>query len=382
MPDPLTTVAEEFAPAPLNVFDPKLAESVISRHGNAMRGAQSSGALAKSVAGNYDALAAKRREERDALLATREDLEYAEKKEAEAMRGDIIADMYENLRPTEEGFDERVTSFLGQAPPSVVKDPVFNEVLRGITRRADTAEEERRKVREVEDRQKNTIEAIRERAKYGETMKYLTEEDITTLPKDENGNPDMFAAGMLAGQRKREAGVEDYGKKVEMRKDAAIDILNTKNMSSQQRELYDETKNILINDRKAFPNRTEVILQKAKEDGKSPNPDTLVADSKWGPELAKAQAWDKDLFENEVLVAMEAKTPEEYVNLMPNLTPTAQNRRKRLWEYAHQNDGSAPAPAAPQSAPTRTVVSEVMHPDGYLVRKYSDGKVVKVVSKK
>jgi len=380
MPDPLTTVADEFAPAPLNVFDPKLAESVISRHGNAMRGAQSSDMLAKSTASNYDALAAKRREERDAMLATREDLDYAEKKESEAMRGDIIADMYETLRPTEEGFDERVTGFLGQAPPSVVKDPVFGEVLRGLTRRADTAEEERRKVREVDDRQKNTIEAIRERAKYGETMKFLTEEDIATLPKDENGNPDMFAAGMLAGQRKREAGVEDYGKKVEMRKNATIDILNTKNMDAQQRDLYDETKNIIINDRSAFPNRTEEVLRLAVADKKSADPSILKSDPKWGPELAKAQAWDKDLFENEVLVAMEAKTPDEYVNYREGLTPTQRSRRKRLWDYAHQNDGDAPtaapvAPTAPATAPAAPNYTEATLPDGTLVRRYSDGSV-------
>ena len=204
MPDPLTTVADEFAPAPLNVFDQKLAESVISRHGNALRGAKSSDMLAQTQARAYDNAAAKRREERDAMLATQDELDFAEKRDADAMRGDIIADMYENLRPTEEGYDERVTEFLGNAPPSVVKDPVFNEVLRGLTRRADTTEEERRKVREVEDRQKNTIDAIRERAKYSDTMQYLTEDDFTKLPKDENGNPDMFSAGMLAGQRKRE----------------------------------------------------------------------------------------------------------------------------------------------------------------------------------
>ncbi len=414
MPDPLTTVADEFAPAPLNIFDPKLAESVISRHGNALRGAQSSDILAKSAAGSYDAAAAKRREERDALLATREEQDYAEKKDADAMRGDIIADMYENLRPTEEGYDERVTEFLGKAPPSVVKDPVFNEVLRGLTRRADTMEEERRKVRETQDRQKNTIDAIRERAKYSDTMKYLTEDDIAKLPKDENGNPDMFSAGMLAGQRKREAGVEDYSKKTDIRKKAALDILNTRNMDSQQRDLYDETKNILINDRKAFPNRTEAVLAQAGAAGESTDPNILKANEKWRPELVKAQAWDKDLFENEVLAAQEYDTPEKYVDILTDLTPTERSRRKRVWDYAHQND-AAPA-AAPTAAPTAvplgggsisdlrtsdgeaapagskpiplggstqpTVVSEVQHPGGYTIRKYSDGRTVKVVPKK
>ena len=385
MADPLTTVADEFAPAPLNVFDKKYAESVISRHGNATRGAKSSDVLAQSAARSFDAEAARRREERDALLATRDDIEYAEKKDAEAMRGDIIADMYETLSPTEEGFDQRVTEFLSQAPPAISKDPVFNEVLKGLTRRADTAEEERRKTREVEDRQKNTIETIRERVKYGETMKFLTEEDIAKLPRDENGNPDMFVAGMLAGERKREAGVEDFGKKTEIAKNARKELFDIKAMDAAQRDLYDETKDIIINDRKAFPNRTQEVLARAAAAGKSTDLDLLRGDKEWGAELAKAEAWDKDLFENEVLVAMEAKTPDEYVNLMPNLAPTARNRRKRLWDYAHQNDGAAPAaetPKPPAPAATRTVVSEVQHPDGYTIRKYSDGKTVKVMPKK
>lgn len=92
MPDPLTTVADEFAPAPLNIFDPKLAESVISRHGNALRGAQSSERLAQAKTRAYDDAAAKRREERDAMLATQDELDFAEKRDADAMRGDIIAD--------------------------------------------------------------------------------------------------------------------------------------------------------------------------------------------------------------------------------------------------------------------------------------------------
>lgn len=396
MPDPLTTVADEFAPAPLNIFDPKLAESVISRHGNAKRGLQTSSLLAKTVSDAANAEAAKRREERDTLLATREEQDYAEKQEADAMRGDIIADMYETLRPTEEGYDQRVTEFLGQAPPSITKDPVFNEVLRGLTRRADIVEEERRKEREVEDRQRNTIEAIRERAKYSDTMKFLTEEDIANLPKDEMGNPDMFSAGMLAGQRKREAGIEDFGKKAEIKKNATIDILNTRNMDAQQRALYDETEDILIESPEAFPRRADIILQKAKADGKTANPATLIADPKWGQELLKAQEWDKNIFKNEVLSAKKAKTPEEYINFTDidgkpaKLTPTAEEYRRRVWDYAHQNDDAAPAAAsaAPAPAPTtaaptpaRTVVSEVQHPKGYIIRKYSDGKTVKVMSK-
>lgn len=401
MPDPLTTVADEFAPAPLNIFDPKLAESVISRHGNALRGAQSSDVLAKSAAGSYDAAAAKRREERDALLATREEQDYAEKKDADAMRGDIIADMYENLRPTEEGYDERVTEFLGKAPPSITKDPVFNEVLRGLTRRADATEEERRRVREVETRQINARDLIAERAKYDDTMKFLTAEDLKTLPVDENGEPrlDSAAAGILAGQRKREAGVEDYGKKTEMRKNAAIDILTKKGMDSQQQALYDETEDILINSPEAFPRRTDDVLARAEKAGKPTNPVSLRKIPDWGEELAKAEAWDRNIFKNEVLTAKKAKTPEEYVNYNDaegkpvTITPIVEEYRKRVWDYAHQNDAKAPAapqsaaptPPAPTAPPTPAAPTKplpegsrrVKLPNGEERIVTSDGKVLK-----
>ena len=376
MPDPLTTVADEFAPAPLNIFDPKLAESVISRHGNAKRGLQTSSLLAKAVSDTTTAEAAKRREERDALLATREDLEYAEKKEAEVMRGDIIAGMYEDLRPNEPGFDERATAFLGNAAPSIIKDPVFNEVMRGLSRRADIADEERRKTDEVNLRQANTVAAIRERAKYSDTMKFLTEEDIANLPKDEMGNPDMFSAGMLAGQRKREAGIEDFGKKTDIRKKATIDILNTRNMDAQQRDLYDETKNILINDRNAFPSRVEMVLAKAAAAKKPTDPSMLKKLPEWGAELTKAEAWDKDLFENEVLAAQEAQTPEEYVNLMGDISPTARQRRQRVWEYAHQNDSpAAPAQTAPApTAPPADAPIDKKFPEGSRKVKLPNGE--------
>jgi hypothetical protein len=404
MADPLTQVADEFAPAPLNVFDQKLADTVISRHANAKRGLATSDVLAQTAGRAMEMERAKQREMRDQLLQRQDEIEFKERQDADAMRGDLIADMYENLRPTEEGYDERLTGFLSTAPPSVVKDPVFNEVLRGLTRRADTAEAERAQNREIETRQKNTLDAIREREKYDDTMKFLTEEDLKTLPVDENGEPrlDSAAAGILAAQRKREAGVEDFAKKTDIRLNAAKEILNEKKMDSDQKELFRETRDILINDREAFPTQVDSVLALAVGKKKKADIGLLAGDSEFGPLVRKAQEWDKKQFENEVLTAKKYPDPEKYVGLVTGLSPAAAESRRRVWEYAHQNDGTAPAapaqaaptppapaptapaPASTQAAPapTRTVVAEVQHPDGYLLRKYSDGKIVKVMPKK
>jgi hypothetical protein len=401
MADPLTTVADEFAPAPLNIFDPKLAESVISRHGNALRGAQSSEMLAKATKDSYDMEAAKRREDRDALLATREEKDFAEKQEADSKRSDLLSEIYETLRPNDEGFDERSTAFLSKAPPSILKDPTFNEVLKSLAKRADTAEEERRKVRETETRQKNANALIGERAKYSDTFRYLTPEVLKDIPRDADGNLDMLVAGMRAKELENAAKMKEYSDKKKVDTEAKIDVLEVKNMNTQQRALYDETKDILISDRRAFPNRTEIILQKAEGEGNSGDPKILIGDAKWGPELRKAQEWDKNLFDNEVLVAMEATTPEQYmtyngVDGKPvELTPIERNRRKRVWEYAHKNDNAAPAPApttnapaapttatpaAPTATPAAPAAPELTYtektlPDGTIVRRYSDGTI-------
>jgi hypothetical protein len=385
MPDPLTQVVDEFAPAPLNVFDQDYAETVISRHTNAKRRAESSAALADSRRRAYDEQQAALRAERDRMLQTRQDEEYQEQKEADTMRGEILADLYETLRPNEEGYDERATQFLSEAPASVVKDPVFNEVLKGLSGRADKAEAERLKLREGETRQANTLEAIRERAKYGETMKYLTEDDLKELPRDENGEIIMsFEAGMRAAERKRQAGIEDYGTKAAIKQEAAKELLDTKKMDATQRELHQETKDILINDVEAFPTQISSVV------GKAGGKDVAILrkDPKWKAEVAKAEAWDKNQFENEVLTAKKYDTPDGYMALVKELSPTAAANRRRVWEYAHKNDApkepaktAAPAPktAAPQSAapaptPAATFTESTL-PDGTVVRVFADGRV-------
>jgi hypothetical protein len=352
MADPLTEVVDKFAPAPLNVFDQDFAETVISRQANAKRGVESSAGLADSRRRAYDEEQATLRAERDRMLLNREDEEYTQKKEADAMRGEILADLYENLRPNEEGYDERATQFLSQAPASVVKDPVFNEVLRGLSGRADKAEAERVKQREADERQANTIAAIRERAKYGETMKYLTEADLKELPRDEAGEIIMsFEAGVRAAERKRQAGIEDFTTKAGIKQEAAKELLNTKNMDVQQRELYQETKDILINDMETFPTQISSVIAKAAGQGASTDVSLLKKMPKYADEVRKAEAWDKNQFENEVLTAKKYDTPDEYVELVPGLSPNAAGNRRRVWEYAHKNDAPAPAPAAKTAAP-------------------------------
>lgn len=312
--------------------------------------------------------------ERDALLASREDLQYAERKEAESLRGDLIADMYESLRPQEEGYDERMVKFLGEAPPSVQNDPVFREVLTGYTRMADKAADQRRQNQEIDLRTQNQLRLTQERAKYNDTMRFLQPEDYDAAPKDENGQPDPFFLGMKAMERKRAAGVEDTQKKTDIKVKGQMELLDRRDMDDQQKAVYDETEEIISKDTSAFPRRADKVVAEYGADGIKGD---LVAEDA----LRKAKEWDKDLFENEVLAARNYATPEQYIALVPDLTPTQQQYRRRVWEYANtyggklppKNAAGTPTPPAPAPAtPTATADGKVPDVDAIVRASVAD----------
>jgi hypothetical protein len=285
---------------------------------------------------------------RDEILASRADRDYQMQKEAESQRGDIIADMYESLRPDEEGFNERVVEFVGNAPAAVANDPVFREVLGGLSRRADQREAERRAQRERAERQQFTIEAIRERQKNDPVLKFLRPEDLDAIPVDDQGNYDQIRLGIIAGQRKMEAELEQFGKKEAIKQQ---NRLNLKELSPTQKEQASEIKDIIINDSKAFPRREMLLKDKLIAEDKS----TETSGAK--REIEKAKQWDRELFANEVLAAQEFENANDYVNVqgIGELSPAAKERRLKLWEFANQRKAGTPAQATPtptQATPT------------------------------
>lgn len=356
MADPLTQTVDQFAPAPLNIFDQNQAETIMSKYSRSRRNLADAATTMEADQAVQRAEQDRIKAERDALLASREDLQYAERKEAESLRGDLIADMFESLRPQEEGYDERMVKFLGEAPPSVQNDPVFREVLTGYTRMADKAADQRRQNQEIDLRTQQQKSILAERDKYNKFLsENLKPEDYEAAPKGEDGQPLREYLYAKAAERKVENELALTKGKTDIKVKGQMELLDRRNMDDQQKAVYDETEEIISKDASAFPRRADMVI--AQYGAEAVEFDPVVKD-----ELRKAKEWDKDLFENEVLVAGNYATPEQYIALVPDLTPTQQQYRRRVWEYANtyggklppKNAAGTPTPPAPAPAAAPT----------------------------
>jgi hypothetical protein len=358
MADPLTQTVEQFAPAPLNIFDQNQAETIISKYSGARRELEDAAtafdanrAVQQAEQDKYRIEQDRIRTERDALLATREDAEYAQRKEAEAMRGDLIADMYESLRPQEEGYDKRMVDFLGNAPPSVQNDPVFREVLTGYNRMADKAEDQRRQDREMETRQKNTIEGIRERAKFNETMRNLTEEDWKNPPLTPDGQIDMVALGIKAARNQAANEVEQLKERERIKVLSQKELIEARGASKQLQNEAKQVEEVLINDKTAFPDRAAMVRQQYKDKLGQLDYSTGKAT------LEEAEAWDKNKFDNEIIAARGYDSPEDYVKIIPNLNVDQKQNRYRLWKHANTYGGKVSPRVSEGAAPAGSNVN-------------------------
>lgn len=370
MADPLTQVTDQFAPAPLNFFDAGRAQSITARYGVARRGAAATDELAQSRSREQGMQAERERMERNRIVQTREDEDYADKKQADAERGGFIVDFVKNVDPRDPEYTRKVTEFMAQAPPAIQRDPVTRDVISFYNREADQVDAEKRRMAEIDARFNNDLEKIKIRSQSMVGLKGVDPETIKkyTLP-DGTIDPALYYE---AGKRERANEMEDFGKKTEITKNARKELLAEDKMDNEQKALYKETKDILINDREAFPSRVSMVQAKAAANPKHENLalDQLKKMPEYAKDIAAAEEWDKNLFENEVLTAQNYDTPEKYIEARgAELTPNAANRRRRVWEYAHQNDA---APAPQTATPPVAAAPEIVF-KGRKVRRLPDG---------
>jgi hypothetical protein len=358
MADPLTQTVEQFAPAPLNIFDQNQAETIISKYSGARRELEDAAtafdanrAVQQAEQDKYRIEQERIRTERDALLATREDAEYAQRKEAEAMRGDLIADMYESLRPQEEGYDKRMVDFLGNAPPSIQNDPVFREVLTGYNRMADKAEDQRRQNKEIELRTQNQLKLMQERDKRNTFLANLKPEDYTAAPKDENGNPSLEYLYSKAAERKVENELKLLSEKERIKVLSQKELIEARGASKQLQNEAKQVEEVLINDKTAFPDRAAMVRQQYKDKLGELEYTTGKAT------LEEAEAWDKNKFDNEIIAARGYDSPEDYVKIIPNLNVDQKQNRYRLWKHANTYGGKVPPRVSEEAAPAGSNVN-------------------------
>ena len=343
MADPLTQTVEQFAPAPLNIFDQDQAETIISKYSGARReledattAFEANRAVQQAEQDKYRTEQDRIRAERDKLLSTREDEIYNQRKEGENMRSQFIGEMYDTLRPKEEGYDERMVTFFREVPESVQNDEVFREILKGYTAVSEKAEEQRRQDREMETRQKNTLEAIQARAKTNTFLSNLKPEDYTAAPKDENGNPSLEYLYSKAAERKMENEINQLKEKERIKTLSQKQLIEARGASKQLRDEAKQVEDVLINDKTAFPDRAAMVRQQYKD-----NPATLGYGT--GKDtLEEAEAWDKNKFDNEIIAARGYDNPEDYVNKITNLNVDQRQNRYRLWQHANTYGGKVP----------------------------------------
>lgn len=391
MPDPLAQVTNDFAPAPLNFFDEKQAQNIMSRYADARTGFETRAATQQYRLAEDRARRDAEREERDRLLADRDDIAYEEKQAARGARSQFIGDLLE-LPEDAEDFDNQVIGILKDAPPAVQEDETIRDILKAKRDKAERMRQEKVRLGMETQKQEYGIKKSEASRRNSALWGYLTPEDIQSLPRDENGEIDREIGLSRAIERKREAEKEDFSAKTEVRAAAAKDILNTRLMNAEEKALHDETKDILINDEEAFPSAVENLRRKLIASGKTVSSDKTL-ERLGGEDYKKAVAWDKKKWENEVLSAKKYDTPDEYVEALgQDMSPAAADARVRVWEYAHRLDGTGepkgekalPATPSTPSTPSTPDVPEAAAPqeveiDGAIYRVRPDGKVVKVV---
>lgn len=142
--DPLTYAAEQLAPAraTTNFFDPAPGQNVISRYANsgiALSGATDALDFQTKQAAAQREMA---RAQRDALLADREDVEYAERQDFKAQRGEFL-DQLATIDPTADDFDEQSSALLSSLPAGALEDDAVKALLSHKSRIADSIRTER-----------------------------------------------------------------------------------------------------------------------------------------------------------------------------------------------------------------------------------------------
>lgn len=363
MADPLAQVADDFAPAPLNFFDEKQAQNIMSRYADARTDFETRSATQQyRLAEERDRREAER-VERDRLLADRDDIEYEEKQAARGARSQFIGDIME-LSEDDEDFDSKIIGVLKDAPPAVQEDETIRDILKVKRDKAERMRQEKVRLGMETQKQEYGLKKSEASRRNSALWGYLTPEDLQSLPRDpDTGEIDREMGLSRAVERKRAAEKEDFSAKTEVRAEAAKDVLRVSAMSKEEKALHDETKDILINNDEAFPSAVENLRRKLILEGNTISSDATLAQA-GGEAYRKAVAWDKKKWENEVLTAKKAATPEEYINLRTfskaekdagaELSPAAVDARTRVWEFAHRLDGTGKEKALPATEETPT----------------------------
>jgi hypothetical protein len=352
MADPLTAVADRFAPPQTNFFDPAAGQNVISRYANARIGQEASEALAGSAERLYrlrdDEQRRKFDEEqqaRERLTWTREDEDYEARKEAESSRVELFR-AFNQIDATAPDYTERLAEFVTGLPSALVEDEALRVAIQAKNADADDA----RRAVETGKTREHQLAMANERLKASGLKAGVTPEQLAkyTLP-DGTIDPMFYYE---AGKTEREAKGAEWDRRQKAIQEGRIKATKPEDLSKKTREQRPTFKT-MVEDKGAFPSQVDVFLKASGEK----DIETAALDNEEG--LRQAKAWDAKKFDNELMTAYGYDNAEDYVNAGEDKNPGAtkltekqRDLRRRFWKHAQESieEDEAPETKA-ESAP-------------------------------
>ncbi len=383
MADPLTAVAQDVAPAQTNIFEPSTAENVFARYSFNRRAAEET----EQTANRAERLFALRRsreqdqwnrdrEATNSLLRSRQETEALQKSEADAMRGDFLRDLAQNLDTNDPEYHKKAGLMFADLPPALQQDEAIKSVMASMGRQADANRTQRNRLAAEAQKQEGRLEKIMVEGK--NISRFLTADDMKNAPRNPvTGEIDMEAMTALAQRRSEEADLGQFEAKENIKQRGRVELFDLRKMDPDQKERARETRDFVIQDKIAFPSAQDNLVKKImrERDTTERAAENLA---KKDPRMRRAKDWDQKKFENEVNAARRYDTPEEYIELVPNLGEFEKDNRRRVWEYANQNADLDRAQGGTQNAPQfrgqpESSYIEVEH-EGVRYRKFPGDK--------
>lgn len=354
-------MAEREVPAPTNYFDPAAAQTVISRYASARRRADSSGAVAEAesqaLGRRSDYLRVQDDEDRvarNAVTQSREDEDYQLKKDADLQRGGFLRSMIQTIDPKHPDYNRQVVEFKAGLPPGLVDDKEINSILQSMNSEADDYRSQRNTEVSRTQTRDSQLAVLREKAKLN--MSYdVTPEDLKKAERLD-GSYDEFILGTIAGANKRANASSEFDRRLKAAEEGRIRVIQAGDLSKRGRERRGTVSKFIVEDRAAFPRRTDTVVGEYKKaTGKtSVDPALLETNAKWRDQMAQAKTWDAKPLDSELSAAFAYDDPDKYVNLVPGLNDSQKERRRMVWEHAHKDgaveESDVPEEKAPPAA--------------------------------
>lgn len=223
----LEAAAEQIAPprATTNYFDPAAGQSIVSRYAQAGREVQDAGLAAEAAdqltRSRMDRAQQRRQDieaDREKILWTREDEEYADRKDFKLQRGKFLRDLAA-IKPDAEDFYDQISALKGSLPPGAWQDDAVVDMLKSAEADARDYQNARQAEAAKQQTLQNQLSMFDRRSGASAALKGLPPERLQQLTDPVTGLLDMETAMYEAGQIQKQGKADAATKAFERRKE-------------------------------------------------------------------------------------------------------------------------------------------------------------------